>query len=328
MENTVLYGNGINRLNEENPSWGKLLDGIKGIRTFDNGDLPYTMIYERILMEKPRGKAQSIFNDETRIKEMVAKVLSKTQNHEHYIKLFELKCSNYLTTNYDYAFKNTFDQINKYSFIEESTEDIYSIRRAIRINENEETQKTIWHIHGELNRPKSIMLGLDHYCGSIGKIDNYIKGKYEYQRNGKIIRLKSIKEKLLENDFDGVSWIELFFTTNVHIIGFGIDYSELDLWWILTKRARMMRDPDLKRLIKNRIVVHVPNFDEHKKGVLNSLNVKVESTYTKGDPRSNSYWRNHFDELFQHLRKNVTYSKFQEIDLFPMDFINSANKEW
>ena len=50
MTNTVLYGNGLNRLSSNAVSWDDLLDELKGSNGFDNGRLPYTMVYERIFM--------------------------------------------------------------------------------------------------------------------------------------------------------------------------------------------------------------------------------------------------------------------------------------
>ncbi len=58
MDNTILFGNGINRLSAVNISWGELLDIIKDSRKFKDDSLPNTMIYERVILERP-----SIFKD-------------------------------------------------------------------------------------------------------------------------------------------------------------------------------------------------------------------------------------------------------------------------
>ncbi|WP_447825879.1 hypothetical protein [Aeromonas salmonicida] len=52
MGDTLLFGNGINRVSENSVSWDELLDKIKGVNRFLNGNLPNTMVYERIFMEK------------------------------------------------------------------------------------------------------------------------------------------------------------------------------------------------------------------------------------------------------------------------------------
>ena len=59
-----------------------------------------------------------------------------------------------------------------------------------------------------------------------------------------------MKEKCSRNDFDNLSWVELFFRTNLYIIGFGMDFSEIDIWWLLNKRARFMLEiPEINNRI-------------------------------------------------------------------------------
>ncbi len=231
MTNTVLFGNGFNRLSELNQSWDDLLKDIKGSSQFVNGDLPYTMIYERILFERHKHET-NILGEESNIKEKIAKAYSKIQTHSIYKNLYALNAHNYLSTNYDYAYRDSISKEFNYQYINKSTEDIYSIRRRIEILENGKPATNIWHIHGEIRYPKTIMLGLDHYCGEIGKIDNFIKGNYEYVVDGKTIKLDSIMDKLNGKKTDGISWVELFFTSNIYIVGFSFDFSEIDLWWM------------------------------------------------------------------------------------------------
>ena len=58
-------------------------------------------------------------------------------------------------------------------------ESIYSIRRSHAYREQSMGKiKKIFPIHGECMAPKTIMIGYDHYCGSLGKLDDYFKGKY------------------------------------------------------------------------------------------------------------------------------------------------------
>ncbi len=40
----------------------------------------------------------------------------------------------------------------------------------------------------------------------------------------------------------GASWVDLFFTTDVHILGLGLGVVEMHLWWVLTYRARQMAE--------------------------------------------------------------------------------------
>jgi len=259
VENTLLFGNGLNQLTNSGPSWNYLLERLKENNTFKHDKLTNTLIYERIFLEreKPSLKKEII------IKEEVASMMEEISESNYYQKIINLGFKNYITTNYDYAFRKTLNQ----EVLNENTEKVYSIRRNLNFN-----NLKVWHIHGEINNPKSIQLGLDHYAGYISKIDSYIKGNYEYQKDSEPKKVDSIVEKLQNNKYDNVSWIELFFNTNIHILGLGLDYSEIDLWWILNKRARLMIDND----INNRIVFYTNKIDEQKRGLLNSFNVEVE----------------------------------------------------
>ncbi|AOR59388.1 hypothetical protein PEC301899_04570 [Pectobacterium carotovorum subsp. carotovorum] len=77
--------------------------------------------------------------------------------------------------------------------------------------ESENDTKFLWNIHGEIDNPKSIMLGLDHYCGSVSKIDAYVKGTYSHKINGVDVTVKSMLDKL--RDFS-------FFVTHPGLISF------------------------------------------------------------------------------------------------------------
>jgi hypothetical protein len=68
------------------------------------------------------------------------------------------------------------------------------------------------------------------------------------------------------------SWIDLFFITDIHIIGLTLDFVETDLWWLLTYRARQQKyKKDFP--VTNRIYYYIPKHyvDESRKFKLNLL---------------------------------------------------------
>lgn len=276
MKNSIFFGNGINRLSSRNISWNALLDNIKEGRRFQDDRLPNTMIYERIIMERPPIGIDVLY-DEFRVKEEISRLMNSIDPCEIYTDLFQLDCDNFITTNYDYAFIESVRNLPnvKLPIYEFSTEDVYSIRRLKEIRFEMQLKKDYWQIHGEIRKPATIMLGLDHYCGSIGKIDNYIKGGYKYQNEHETVSEISMQEKLIDQTFNKSSWIELFFTSNIHILGFTFDFSEVDLWWILNKRARMKRTDILHDKISNKIYYYCSEIDEQKKGLFESLGIEV-----------------------------------------------------
>jgi len=303
MENTILFGNGINRLNSHNISWNDVLDKIKGTRKFKDKDLPNTMIYERVILEKPN-LHEDILIDEFETKVEIADMMSGINSHELYSKMFDLNIENYLTTNYDYAFIKGIENREDINFpiFEYSTEDVYSIRRLKRIYNAKEKKKHFWQIHGEIKKPATIMLGLDQYSGSLGKIDSFIKGYYRYSKDKERIQEESIKTKLENNSFTEISWIELFFNSNVHIFGFGLDYSESDLWWLLNKRARLKRSR-IGNLIKNKITFYTIDIDDQRKEQLEIFDVQVEKIKV---PTSNDKYIKFYDKLFKIIKSKTS----------------------
>jgi hypothetical protein len=299
MQNTILFGNGLNLLTKSNKSWEQLLNELKSPNLFSNGNLPNTMVYERILFEKDLNKNQEVLIEESNIKNKIAFEFSNIANHKIYKDLFDLNVNNYITTNYDYAFSNTISEELNFETKNKSSEDIYSIRRKIEINVSNQLNTNIWHIHGEINKPKTIMLGLDHYCGEIGKIDSYIKGFYTYEKEGKKQKIKSIEEKLMINEFDETSWIDLFFNSDIHIVGFSFHFSEIDLWWILTKRARFIRDSKLTKSIKNKIFFYCDKIDDETKGLFESLGVSVKLFPHNGD------YLESYENIINHLKNKI-----------------------
>ena len=232
------------------------------------------MVYERIILESP-SVLGDITKDEFETKQKIANDMAQIEPHFLYEKLFNLNATHYLTTNYDYGFLNGVINIGLGAVNSIGAESVYSIRRKKEIVIKNDSTKYLWHIHGEIDKPATIMLGLDHYSGSVGKINNYIKGTYEFIENGKNHREKSIREKFTEDGFNNSSWIERFFISNIHVIGFTFDFSEIDLWWILNKRARMLRDTRIPGALKNKIYYYSTNIEETKKGLLQALDVQV-----------------------------------------------------
>lgn len=304
MKETILFGNGINRLSSTNLSWEDLLNDLKEERDFKDENLPNTMTYERIILDRPNLHME-ILDDELKVKSNISKLMSNTVNHDYYQRLYDLQAQNYLTTNYDNSFLNSIQAHFKNQLIVEnrSTEGVYSIRRQKVIFETKESYKSLWQIHGEIDKPASIMLGLDHYCGSIGKIDNFIKGAYEYRKKGEQIRELSIRRKMKEKAYSEVSWVELFFNSNIHIVGFKLDFSETDLWWIINKRARILKDKKAYNYINNNIEFYCDNIEEQKKGLLESMCVNVNIVPRKEGIKDK--YVAHYESLFSTLETRI-----------------------
>ena len=284
METTILYGNGINLLGG-GKSWNQVLKDIS-----EKTSLPpiqsNTLKYEYIIL--PQKETNEAFlmtedgsyfvteddkffltidiNTEDNLKGNLSKELQESAPSYFYKKLTELKVEHFITTNYELFLNRTFID-NGYQ--EEASIQSGSCLYKHMILKNETKRVSIWNIHGDVEVPSSIMLGLSDYCSYVAEIDNYLKTRKDNQN---------------------LCWIDLLFRTNVHIIGLSMAYEEIDLWNILTARMRLKRkNPDL---CTNKIVYYTirdSSFDLGKNQLLESMDVEVvevpfdwsEEAYTK-----------------------------------------------
>ncbi|EFH9671660.1 hypothetical protein GTP88_24770, partial [Escherichia coli] len=169
---------------------------------------------------------------ENKIKDSIASKINTIKPNEIHQRIIGLECNNILTTNYDLAFEYCLDDSIKPDDLKNEgviKESKYNIFRHYQVK-----NKNIWHIHGAVNNPSSIILGYEHYSG-------YLQSMRGYTTTGSQYSNKSFNEPLTKrlqaNDI-GNSWIDDFFTKDVYILGLNLDFVEIDLWWLLTFRER------------------------------------------------------------------------------------------
>ena len=172
--------------------------------------------------------------------------------------LDENEITDILTTNYDGLVEYLLLSQNAKFISQNNSEKIYSIRRNY-VYEYNKKLITLWKVHGDAVVPKSVMLGLDHYCGAIGKMDDFIKhGRLGGKMTDNPMEMKfSNKTKSDEKEiapFQFQTWVDLFFAATVYFIGFGLDFSETDIWWLFFQRARFKE----KLEISNEIFFYAP----------------------------------------------------------------------
>lgn len=285
---TVLFGNGINLLTPGNPTWGDLLTSIAKEKLEET--IPNTLRYEAIIVKKPYrdepnqlitadgkalvdvdGKALYAAGErvEDRLKKDIAERVSSFVPNVAYEIIADLPVDHFITTNYDNTLLRTKGippQVDCYR-----QERIYSIRRRYEWMGKNGIQ-TYWPIHGNVETPSSIMLGFDHYCGSLSKIESYVKGYYELPGGD---RIPSMAQKSqMDNKPALYSWIDLFFFSDIHIIGIELAYEEMDLWWILNKRRRMKQKGYV--MINNRIIYYpVAELSRDKRQLLYGFDVEI-----------------------------------------------------
>lgn len=318
MLQSILYGNGINRLTKGMPSWDQLIKGTFDVELDNN--IPNPLKYEALLMKRPfRGPDQRFFlnggfaltdNDgkqlfaageltEKILKDRIAKRLKTFGANNTYNIISNLSVTHFITTNYDNSIFNCLGSgtLNK-RFREEK---IYSIRRNYVFNTSDGDKRYYWPIHGNIDSPASIMLGFDHYCGSLAKIEQFVKGGYDLHGS----RLESMNKRLKQGIKEVISWVDLFFISDVHIIGLKLGYEETDLWWVLNKRRRVKRAET--GLVNNKIFYYpVEKVTDDIQQLLTSFDVEVVSLNSNYLNRSfSSRYNSQLDIIKQNIQNRL-----------------------
>lgn len=241
--NVIFFGNGLNRVSE-GLDWEELLRKISHGQILK--DIPLTFQYEYICLSRDAeifDKGPSCSIGENELKERIANQLSNIKSNDVYEALAKMPVSDYITTNYDKTFENTLIAMGYAPDKSDSNESRYSIHRYNTLKKGDDI-KRIWYIHGNIDKRNSIIMGYDQYCGGLSKMDDWVKGSYKIDNKP----IKAIHSRFPNTAHKDTikSWIDLFFTSNVHIIGYSMPFDEIDLWWLLDKRKRLIWEGRMK----------------------------------------------------------------------------------
>lgn len=310
MKNAILFGNGINRVGGNSLSWEDLLMTLSPLKRMpsNSNTLNYECIYLSACSEDSREAKEGLVN-ELQIKQKIAAICQQFESNDFYKLLMNMPSDIFLTTNYDNTLGKTFER-NGYmrdKQLDSVAESIYSIRRSHAYREQSMGNiKKIFPIHGECMAPKTIMIGYDHYCGSLGKLDDYFKGKYAFRLGDETKKLPRLLERLRGEGKDisvnmlGNYWPDYFFTHDIHMIGIGMPLVESDLWWVLNKRSRYKKScPE----IRNSIYYYGIQNDIDNNEVINLLkafDVKVVLTNVLHDD-----WKSAYKQMFKTMKENM-----------------------
>ncbi|KAA2245104.1 hypothetical protein F0L74_03850 [Chitinophaga agrisoli] len=233
----LLVGNDINNISR-GQSWKDLLQDILTYCGTDCVQLddkkPFPLLYEEIFLTAIR---QSHIRERD-LKTFIAQKIGDIMPNEVHARIRELQPAHILTTNYEYTLEGVTPEQSS-SLIKERT---FSIFRKYTLNGTE-----FWHIHGDCLNPMSINLGFEHYGGQLQQMRNYVVSgtTYSSPQAPKLPLLRRIKYGPLKE----YSWLDLFFTQDIHILALSLDFVETDLWWLLTYRAR-------QKFQRNTVPVH------------------------------------------------------------------------
>ena len=229
----LLFGNGLTR--ETSVSWQELIrsmrrDGanVERYERYEDGKFQSFLLPNTVMT-----LATSIIEDKQR-HETYTKVLNKRfyPENAHLKALLSLPFDAVLTTNYTYEAEAVFRP--DYPGLANRTKGNYAATTGDKrdpkylihgYNHLENTSPDIWHIHGELRCPSSVILSHDEYARLVHELIEHNR-----KRGNDYVTHKT--------DLRFTSWMDYFLMGDVYILGFGMDFSEFDLWWLLGRRQR------------------------------------------------------------------------------------------
>lgn len=247
----LLLGNGINRV-DNSFSWEDLMNGLLDFAGLDSSismeGKSFPMLYEEMYLRwvQHGGKKESD------IKRIIRKLIGNITPNELHRRAVELSVDEILTTNYDYNLEmSVVEHIKEAPHLRPVKGTKYSILRRRQV-----ANKLIWHIHGEIGSPGSILLGYEQYAGYLQYIRNYVVNGISYSD----LSFSPLNKRLKQGDGVVRAWIDHFFLNDIYILGLSMDFVEMHLWWLLDFRARISNSRSYD--IQNKIVYMYPQQDQ------------------------------------------------------------------
>lgn len=294
MKNVLLLGNGINRITK-GYSWEVLIEELitkfcnEKVNHDNNYGKPFPLLYEEIL-------SYALMNGtgtESDIKHFIKEKTEAIELNDTHSLINNPNFVDILTTNYDELIEQTLgiDLLNLN--VRKVEEQKYSLCRR---NKSAGIETSVWHIHGEAKNPNTITLGYEQYAGTLANIRTSINEGNKW----KSFELGNLQERLKSNTVD--TWIDYFFSHNVHIVGLSLDFSEIDLWWLLVYRARIKNNYSMKVMghrINNNIYFYHTDSPTHniteknKLEILNSLGILTVQVKL-----NENNWIDYYEQLF------------------------------
>lgn len=285
MSKVLLVGNDIN--NETGSySWSELIDDIiekVGLADkISKEGKPFPMLYEEIYLNAAKNGVK-----ESHIKSRIASNTRHLLPNEIHRRIVSLDADHILTTNYDLTLElcqvERRNSISNHGYIREN---VYSLFRCHELG-----TKRIWHIHGSEVSPRSITLGYEHYGGYLQQMRNYVTSgtKGTYKKKDFLPLWRRIRDGKVEHH----SWVDFFFTHDIHILGLNLDFVEMHLWWLLTYRSRAILERRFR--VSNAITYYYPekyqSALQYKLDLLQVNGVKVVPLLLRGNKRTLYYHR-------------------------------------
>lgn len=272
-------------------SWDSFLDRIKCVELSDDEvlqmkKLPYPMRPVVLTGDRVDTQLKKLVNQD---KKNADDVKDNTKTLDLIRGFCDLNPDVILTTNYTYEIERSLmddfavvtgksHKYRKKAVDLKVDKKTGKLHQYFEISTDNATQR-VWHIHGELAKPNTMIIGHYYYCELTSIIQQYIHHficRYQYSQKHK-------------TDFVPESWVDYFMIGDVYTIGFGLGVSELDIWWLINCKKRHGSK-------NSNIYFWDANIADEKKLLAEAYGVNVRSDLVQDDE---------FPQFYERLRQRI-----------------------
>ena len=289
IPNVLLLGNGINRTFGD-LSWGSVIDGLS------TGEFDYDQKWMEKIKTIPFSLQTIVISSDSvsdGMKNLSKKLLpSKLEEKQANLlkDLISLPFDAILTTNYSYEIETA---INPCFMVREGHASKYRHKTQKGTGPQEQfgiytylsvEGHNIWHIHGEAARYNSMVMGHYYYGKLLGEIQKRVP---ELIRKYKALNNKGVP-------FEPHSWIDYFLLGNVYIVGFGMDPSEMDIWWLINCKKR-----DFPQ--SGKVYLYEPNLGKENRFAVKALCETFNITYNEVSARGEKQYIQFYEKTIKEI---------------------------
>lgn len=246
----LLLGNGLCRA-YGGMSWNRLLDEIKDRTVFPHPAHEYVMPMPlKAAMLANNTLARKLRDIIAKRSDADPKKLLRWQNFVHTTSQMRAQICRLLNCGFDYVLTTNYSYEIEASLLGVETLSPYQLSKLMNFYEidNAQTQFLmntfnlvnnipIFHIHGEARKPDSIVLSHYYYGKLLRRCVERLDGTNGSEDNGRGDspgKSQAFRKNIKDHRPQKIgSWADAFVLGDVYILGFGLDFSEADLWWLI-----------------------------------------------------------------------------------------------
>lgn len=216
-----------------------------------------------------------------------------TDEQKDFLKtILALPLDNIITTNYTFELEQAsgtkpsnygYRKLREYTKPCKGKESKFSL---FKYYSADDSKKKIWHIHGDITVPSTVIMGTYYYGKLLSEIQTYVPH---------FIKRYKIAQREV-GEYAEQSWVDSFLSKNVYVTGFGLDTSEIDIWWLLGCKKRNF--PDTK------VFLYEPKFNgisAAKVALLKAYGVEIIDYI----PFSNDDYKAYYQNAIADINKKI-----------------------